>query len=296
MSELTHDQVIAKKLHGEGPQWPTLNQYPVQELSIDDWRFIRNCWDPQPTSRPTMGLLYEQAHYAYVSTSQRIPNRPLEVGNQILKDIDELLQNLSDNAKLPPLEEEENDVVDLIHAFGFSGRGGKAVGITNTSTSSAIYEDKTSSNVCPGLTECPGIEDLSKPITTTWPSQESEGLNPYGRTGIPSHGPSVPRLHKLVALLGPEILQPRPPHLMPAAKPWYLRQDYDKSTILFDLDGSVRAGTMTALVEKLTSHEYGGKLILEFYPRILLKLVGPRSPLRVNYSLFAMELDRSSMS
>ena len=42
-------------------------------------------------------------------------------------------------------------------------------------------------------------------------------------------------------------------------KPWYLQPNYDQSEILIDPDGSVRAGTTTALVERLTAHEYGCK-------------------------------------
>ena len=43
------------------------------------------------------------------------------------------------------------------------------------------------------------------------------------------------------------------------SKPWYLRPNYDQSEIMMEPDGTVRAGTPAALVERLTAHEQGGK-------------------------------------
>ncbi|KZT73841.1 ras GEF [Daedalea quercina L-15889] len=39
------------------------------------------------------------------------------------------------------------------------------------------------------------------------------------------------------------------------SKPWYLRPNYDQSEIMLEPDGTVRAGTPAALVERLTAHE-----------------------------------------
>jgi son of sevenless-like protein len=41
-------------------------------------------------------------------------------------------------------------------------------------------------------------------------------------------------------------------------KPWYLRPNYEDSEIQMDPDGKVRAGTVPALVERLTAHEHSG--------------------------------------
>ena len=41
-------------------------------------------------------------------------------------------------------------------------------------------------------------------------------------------------------------------------KPWYLRPVYEDSEIQIDPDGKVRAGTVAALVERLTAHEHSG--------------------------------------
>ena len=65
--------------------------------------------------------------------------------------------------------------------------------------------------------------------------------------------------NKLVKLLGSEA----PTHYLESLnadkKPWYLRPNYDQSTILIDPDGQVRAGTPAALVERLTQHEMTGE-------------------------------------
>lgn len=62
-------------------------------------------------------------------------------------------------------------------------------------------------------------------------------------------------------LLGSDAPQHYLAKLNADAKPWYLRPNYDQSEILIDPDGGVRAGTTTALVERLTAHEHGGMSI-----------------------------------
>ncbi|KAI0766402.1 ras GEF [Trametes elegans] len=63
--------------------------------------------------------------------------------------------------------------------------------------------------------------------------------------------------NKLMKLLGPETPRHIINKLNADQKPWYLRPNYDQSEILIDPDGSVRAGTPSALVERLTAHELG---------------------------------------
>ena len=74
-------------------------------------------------------------------------------------------------------------------------------------------------------------------------------------------GKSPPRAgkgNKLMKILGSEAPQHYISKLNAEQKPWYLRPNYDQSEILIDPDGQVRAGTPTALVERLTAHELGG--------------------------------------
>ena len=79
-------------------------------------------------------------------------------------------------------------------------------------------------------------------------------------------------------LLGSDAPQHYLAKLTAEAKPWYLRPNYDQSEILIDPDGGVRAGTTTALVERLTAHEHGGKLVPQFLllsPRLSRNWVVP---------------------
>jgi son of sevenless-like protein len=43
---------------------------------------------------------------------------------------------------------------------------------------------------------------------------------------------------------------------------WYLGYDYRPGDIMFNMEGSVRGGTLEALIERLTLHDYLGKLVL----------------------------------
>ena len=64
------------------------------------------------------------------------------------------------------------------------------------------------------------------------------------------------------------IPAPLPPLIIPLPeKPWYLGEDYDPSEIVFDDKGGVKAGTLRALVARLTPHESIGTCTFLFsYP------------------------------
>lgn len=61
-------------------------------------------------------------------------------------------------------------------------------------------------------------------------------------------------------MLGADFVPPPPPEPEAPPQPWYLRPNYNQSEILIDPDGTVRGGTVQALVERLTAHEHGGRL------------------------------------
>ena len=73
----------------------------------------------------------------------------------------------------------------------------------------------------------------------------------------PSNPKSSSRADKLIRVLGDA-----PTHIIDklnaTTKPWYLRPNYEDSEIQIDPDGKVRAGTVAALVERLTAHEHSG--------------------------------------
>ncbi|KAL4080846.1 ras GEF [Scleroderma citrinum] len=81
----------------------------------------------------------------------------------------------------------------------------------------------------------------------TWLSEDDEDL---GLVPVP------PRPDKIRAFFGDEA----PSHYLIShtadARPWYLRPNYDPAAVLIDPDGTVRGGTVPALVERLTAHEY----------------------------------------
>jgi len=96
----------------------------------------------------------------------------------------------------------------------------------------AIIQDFSSSN---------GVMDFAD---TTSPAT-SNGKAPAGAAD------------KLLRVLGDA-----PTHILDKlnakTKPWYLRSNYEDSEIQMDPDGKVRAGTVPALVERLTAHEHSG--------------------------------------
>ncbi|EGO23624.1 hypothetical protein SERLADRAFT_469753 [Serpula lacrymans var. lacrymans S7.9] len=53
--------------------------------------------------------------------------------------------------------------------------------------------------------------------------------------------------------------------LISDSKPWYLRPNYSPTDIVIDPDGSVRAGTVPALVERLTAHENGDPTFIKTF-------------------------------
>jgi son of sevenless-like protein len=54
------------------------------------------------------------------------------------------------------------------------------------------------------------------------------------------------------------ILSPQANRLTLEDKPFYLNVDYADDDIIINADGSVKAGTLPALVERLTLHESMG--------------------------------------
>lgn len=71
-----------------------------------------------------------------------------------------------------------------------------------------------------------------------------------------------PRPDKIQAFFGDDAPSHYLSTLRAEAKPWYLRPRYNPEEVLIDPDGTVRGGTVAALVERLTAHEYAGKLAM----------------------------------
>lgn len=69
---------------------------------------------------------------------------------------------------------------------------------------------------------------------------------------------SPPRPDKIKAFFGDDAPSHYLNSLSAEAKPWYLRPRYNPEQVLIDPDGTVRGGTVPALVERLTAHEFSG--------------------------------------
>lgn len=66
------------------------------------------------------------------------------------------------------------------------------------------------------------------------------------------------RAAKIRKLLGDDAPERYIDNANADAKPWYLRSAFGREEILINPDGGIRAGTLHALVERLTTHEYRG--------------------------------------
>jgi son of sevenless-like protein len=78
-----------------------------------------------------------------------------------------------------------------------------------------------------------------------------------GRQRSKNVGPS----RKVAQLLGEHVPVPAPV----IETPWYLGEDYLPSDIVFDDKGAVKAGTLRALVARLTPHGQTGKSSYSFF-------------------------------
>lgn len=66
--------------------------------------------------------------------------------------------------------------------------------------------------------------------------------------------------NKLQRLLGNDVYDNYVNNCATDLQPWYLRPNYPPSDIIIEPDGSVRGGTLPALIERLTAHEQAGNL------------------------------------
>jgi son of sevenless len=91
-------------------------------------------------------------------------------------------------------------------------------------------------------------------------SSSNHCMDPTDATATTSSSAKAPAgaADKLLRVLGDA-----PTHIIDQlnakTKPWYLRPNYSESDIQIEPDGKVRAGTVAALVERLTAHEHFGE-------------------------------------
>ncbi|KAI0916974.1 hypothetical protein AcW2_007229 [Taiwanofungus camphoratus] len=173
----------------------------------------------------------------------------------------------------------EEEVVDMELAFSSSSRTMNSIGSSQAS-STAYYHSSQASEASVHLSGRSRSGSTADPVTPTWPptdapelgalgiqpplEMEAPGVLPDDATAFfdeedpssSSKSPPRPAAAKIIKFFGPEAPQHYIHKLNADAKPWYLRPNYDQSEILMDPDGTVKAGTPSALVERLTAHEH----------------------------------------
>lgn len=68
----------------------------------------------------------------------------------------------------------------------------------------------------------------------------------------------LPKATKIRQLLGDDAPERYIEIANADSKPWYLRTEHLKDDLILNPDGGIRAGALSALIERLTTHEYGG--------------------------------------
>jgi son of sevenless-like protein len=131
----------------------------------------------------------------------------------------------------------DEDVVDMEYAMNRRDKGIIPLGLSNQADDqgdgdSFIPPDEDKESV----TEVDGAE-----------SSASAGADAVGKSPPWQNAANS----KLAKIFGDEYAD----KLAKDSQPWYLQANYDPNEILVDPDGTVRGGTLGALVERLTSHD-----------------------------------------
>ncbi|KAJ6509001.1 ras guanine nucleotide exchange factor domain-containing protein [Mycena sanguinolenta] len=153
--------------------------------------------------------------------------------------------------------DEQGDMIDLEAALG---RRGHVPTESYDSSRLQSSENGTYNN---------NDDDEPEPSEHTMVSPESRtmDLSPTMDDEFPSRPKPRSGSNKLARILGAEYKSSEPktpePELPP--RPWYLQPTYSPTEIAIEPDGSVRAGTLPALVERLTAHEQGDPTFIKAF-------------------------------
>ncbi|KAF8134011.1 ras guanine nucleotide exchange factor domain-containing protein [Boletus edulis] len=170
---------------------------------------------------------------------------------------------------LDPADPESEDIVDIEVAFGAPGskKGTVQPDRVPTFRSQSQMSDNTitlEDRSKPDSTRSASSSDYTLSVHTLVPSERQRedaaslnddecGIATVSRT-------TTTNAQKIKKIFGDDA----PEHII-STKPWYLRPDYTKNDMVIDVDGSVRAGTVPALVERLTSHETGDPTFIKTF-------------------------------
>lgn len=158
---------------------------------------------------------------------------------------------------LDPADPESEDIVDIEVAFGASGMKKSAALLGDrapTFRSQSQLSDTTITLTDRSLKSAASSYDPTMSVHTLVPStfdKPPDVLSMSDSASVLDDDSATTRTAtKIKKIFGDDA----PEHII-STKPWYLRPDYTKNDMTIDVDGSVRAGTVPALVERLTSHD-----------------------------------------
>ncbi|KDR82605.1 hypothetical protein GALMADRAFT_238008 [Galerina marginata CBS 339.88] len=148
---------------------------------------------------------------------------------------------------------ENEDVVDMELAFNRPGLR------KQKSTADSSYDSYRTLANSGEMLPVPSRDSeisLDNTLVTQSPTDLRDGFADNDGVLFEDEAPTKPAsrpsgANKLQRLLGEEYADKVAADL----QPWYLRPNYSPADIIIDADGSVRGGTVAALVERLTAHE-----------------------------------------
>ncbi|KAF8133461.1 ras guanine nucleotide exchange factor domain-containing protein, partial [Boletus edulis] len=149
------------------------------------------------------------------------------------------------------------DIVDIEVAFGAPGSKKGTVQPDRVPT----FRSQSQISLQADSTRSASSSDYTLSVHTLVPSErqreDAASLNDDESTVSRTTTTNAQKIKKIFGDDAPE-------HII-STKPWYLRPDYTKNDMVIDVDGSVRAGTVPALVERLTSHETGDPTFIKTF-------------------------------
>ncbi|RXW21608.1 hypothetical protein EST38_g4250 [Candolleomyces aberdarensis] len=144
-------------------------------------------------------------------------------------------------------DSENEGVVDL--GFAFNRPGGRKKSVTQDSS----YESgATFANGVGGTSSSSLNPTDTEDLDSTLVSHELHDDGDFFDDDLPKPPVRSKKDKNLEKWLGDEYAD----KVAADSRPWYLRPNYNPSDIIIEADGSVRGGTVTALVERLTAHEH----------------------------------------
>ncbi|KAG6336113.1 hypothetical protein ID866_2979 [Astraeus odoratus] len=149
-----------------------------------------------------------------------------------------------------PTDPESEDLVDFEVALGSSSK--MLSDRVPTFRCQSQLSDTTITLTDRTYRESRSVCDPSMSAHTLVPSDRQRDTNSLDIDDGSVTTRATSNVQKIKKILGDDV----PEHIA-NTKPWYLQPDYTKEELVIDVDGSVRAGTAPALVERLTSHEPG---------------------------------------